>query len=59
MRIRGTALKFGIFAAVSILFIALLYNTMANNVNGDVEEYDAVFADVAVDSGSLANALDE
>ena len=24
MRIRGTALKFGIFAAVSILFIALL-----------------------------------
>ncbi len=46
MRIRGTAIKFGVFTAVSILFIALLYNTMANNVNGDVVEYDAVFADV-------------
>lgn len=47
MRIGGTALKFGVFAAVSILFIALLYNTMANNVDGDVVEYDAVFADVS------------
>jgi phospholipid/cholesterol/gamma-HCH transport system substrate-binding protein len=44
---RGTAIKFGVFAAVSILFIALLYNTMANNVDGDVVEYDAVFADVS------------
>jgi len=47
MRIRGTAIKFGVFTAVSILFIALLYNTMANNVDGDVVEYDAVFADVS------------
>ncbi|GAA1912590.1 MCE family protein [Nocardioides marmoribigeumensis] len=47
MRIRGTALKFGIFTAVSILFLALLYNTMANNVSGDVVEYDAVFSDVS------------
>ena len=47
MRLRGTAIKFGVFTAVSILFIALLYNTMANNVDGDVVEYDAVFADVS------------
>ena len=47
MRMRGTAIKFGVFTAVSILFIALLYNTMANNVDGDVVEYDAVFADVS------------
>ena len=47
MRIRGTAIKFGVFSAVAILFLALLYNTMANNVNGDVEEYDAVFSDVS------------
>lgn len=47
MRLRGTAIKFGVFSAVSILFIALLYNTMANNVSGDQVEYEAVFADVS------------
>jgi phospholipid/cholesterol/gamma-HCH transport system substrate-binding protein len=47
MKLRGTALKCGIFTAVAILFLALLYNTMANSVDGDLVEYDAVFADVS------------
>ena len=58
MRLRATAIKFGVFAAVSILFIALLYNTMANNVDGDVVEYDAVeelaaFAGLDAEVGGL------
>jgi phospholipid/cholesterol/gamma-HCH transport system substrate-binding protein len=44
---RGTVIKFGVFSAVAILFLALLYNTMTNSVDGDVVEYDAVFADVS------------
>lgn len=47
MNIRGTIFKFGVFAAASVLFIALLYNTMQNNVDGDTEDYSAIFTDVS------------
>ena len=44
---RATALKFGVFTVVSLLFMALLFNTMANNVDGGTVGYKAEFTDVS------------
>ena len=44
---KATAVKFGIFTLVSLLFMALLFNTMANNVDGGTTDYQAEFTDVS------------
>ena len=44
---RGTVLKFGVFTVVSLAFMALLFNTMANNVDGGTVDYQAEFTDVS------------
>ena len=44
---RPTVVKFGIFTLVSLLFMALLFNTMANNVDGGTVDYHAQFTDVS------------
>lgn len=47
MNVKGELVKFSIFSLVAVVFLALLFNTMANNVNGDTQEYSAVFEDVS------------
>ncbi len=47
MNTRSELLKFSTFALVAVLFVVLLFNTMANKVGGDTEGYSAVFTDVS------------
>jgi len=44
---KATVVKLGIFTLVSLLFIVLLFNTMANNVDGGTTDYQAEFTDVS------------
>jgi phospholipid/cholesterol/gamma-HCH transport system substrate-binding protein len=45
--LRATTAKFVVFAVVSMLAFMLIYNTMQDEVSGDVVRYDAVFSDVS------------
>jgi phospholipid/cholesterol/gamma-HCH transport system substrate-binding protein len=47
MNIGATAVKFGVFTAVSTLMVVMLYNTMANKTDGATGTYRALFADVS------------
>ena len=44
---RGTLVRFGIFAAVALALLGLLYNTMRNGVGGGTTGYSAVFSNVS------------
>ncbi|MDQ3155204.1 MAG: MCE family protein [Actinomycetota bacterium] len=44
---KRTAIKFGIFSAVSLVMLSILYNTMSNQVGGDHRDYSAVFTNVS------------
>lgn len=46
MSIRGTAIRFGAFALVSVLAAVVVVNTLANPLEGRTRTYHAVFTDV-------------
>lgn len=45
--LRTTSAKFLVFALVSVLSFVLIYNTMQDQVDGELKEYEAVFSDVS------------
>ncbi len=47
MNTRGELVKFSIFSLVAVIFVMLLFNTMANGVNGDTDKYSAVFTNAS------------
>ncbi|MFD9615057.1 MlaD family protein, partial [Streptomyces sp. NPDC059083] len=46
MSVRKPLIGFGIFAIVSILVTAVIWNTLARTVKGDTNTYTATFSDV-------------
>jgi len=45
--LRAATAKFVVFAVISLMAFMLIYNTMQDNVDGDLVAYDAVFSDVS------------